>query len=94
MPNYAIYARTYAGRSPLTHGGELVKLRDKYHLVDLDATDELSICGNLVDHEFPQPALHRWDTLKDERCDVCEVQAGAAARKQAEREPIHWDFSI
>jgi hypothetical protein len=98
MPRFAIYAQTYMERRLVTHGGEPGKRLDRYHLVDLDVTDEFSICGLSVDREYPQPPLQRWETLRDLRCVECETKAGDAARKQVEREqavsrkrePNHW----
>ena len=97
MPTYAVYAQTYMERR-ITHGGEPVKRLDRYHLVDLDVTDELSICGVSVDREYSQPSLQRWETFRDLRCVECETKAGDAAREQVEREqaesrkrePDHW----
>ena len=98
MPRFAVYAQTYMERRLVTHGGEPVKRLDRYHLVDLDVTDELSICGVSVDREYPQPPLQRWETFRDLRCVECETKAGDAAREQVEREqaesrkrePGHW----
>jgi hypothetical protein len=86
MPRFAIYAQTYIERRPITHGGEPGKRLDRYHLVDLDVTDECSICGLNVDRDYHRPPLQRWEVFRDLRCVECETKAGDAAREQVERE--------
>ncbi len=93
MPSYAIRGQTLLERRQIADGGEPVKRIDKYHLVDLKKTDDLSICGLVVDPTCSLP-FERWATL-EKCCDECRDKAGDAPRKQAERatsQPIDWDY--
>jgi hypothetical protein len=89
IPNYVIRGQTHMERR--LGGGDPVKKLDKYCLVDIEVTDQLSICGWTVDPTCSLP-LARWETLGD--CAECEENGGDAARDQVEREkrkPIHWE---
>jgi hypothetical protein len=82
-PDYGIRGQTHPERQRISKGVPATKV-EKYHLVDLKKTDELSICGEIVDPKWSRP-LERWATLQ-KRCDKCEKTDGHAARDRAERE--------